>query len=287
MRVMRARAMGMCIGVRRALDRVRRIERPERVTIFGDLVHNEVVLAELARRGFVQMSEETRARATPGTKVVLITAHGVSDRALSGLLASGKTVIDTTCPLVRHVQNAAKRLHAEGRLVLVVGRPGHVEVAGIVGDLVRFEIVSSPDDVREYPEGRLGSVCQSTTRPEHARRIHDRIRELNRGADLRIVDTICRPTRRRQEAVESLVALVPAVVVVGGRHSNNTRQLVCRVSSRGLPVFHVSCASELDPRAFIGFESVGVTAGASTLPETIEDVCRALARMGTGVRTAS
>jgi len=75
--------------------------------------------------------------------------------------------------------------------------------------------------------------------------------------------------------------------VVGGRRSNNTRQLAQRVASRGRPVFHVSCAAELDPGALVGFESVGVTAGASTLPETIDDVCRALARMGTEVRTAS
>jgi 4-hydroxy-3-methylbut-2-en-1-yl diphosphate reductase len=273
MRIVRACAMGMCPGVRNALKRVLSIEHPEQVTIFGDLVHNEVVLAELERRGFRRISEAEREGAVPTTRDVLITAHGISDRDRRRLEVAGKRVIDTTCPLVRRIHVAARALSERGHLVVMIGRPGHVEVNGVVGDLDRCEVVPDPGAVRNYREERLGVICQSTVRPEHARRILARVRRLNPGSEVRVVDTICRPTRLRQQAMESLLDLVQAVVVIGGRHSNNTRQLVHRVEARGLPAYHVQSAADLDPSWFRGLETVGVTAGTSTLDRTIDEVC--------------
>jgi 4-hydroxy-3-methylbut-2-enyl diphosphate reductase len=275
MEVIRAMAMGMCFGVRDALKIVAQAEDPSRVTIRGELVHNEEVLADLDRRGFRTVPEADR-RAIPESPEVLITAHGVSQRERQELLAAGKTLIDTTCPLVRHVHEAAQRLQRQGHFVIVIGKPNHVEVLGIVGDLERYAVVATVDDVACYDAPRLGIVCQSTTPPAEAERIRRAIEAKNPGKPVRFIDTICRPTRDRQEAAAELLSQVEAVVVVGGSHSNNTRQLTLLAQERGVPVVQVRSADELDPSWFAPYRVVGLTAGTSTLDRTIDAVHRAL-----------
>ena len=271
MRVLVAEAMGMCFGVRDALKVLDGIDRPEEVTIHGQLVHNEVVLAQLGARGFHMVGEDER-HGPPPTPAVMVTAHGVSDSERGQLEAVGKRIVDTTCPLVRRVHQAARALEAEGYHVLVVGRPRHVEVRGIVGDLRSFDVVPAPEAVRRYPAERLGVVCQTTTPPRVAERILAEIRARNPHAEVRFVDTVCHPTRNRQEALERLLPEVDAVVVVGGRDSNNTRELADLCRERGVTAHRVACADELRPEWFRGCRAVGLTAGTSTLDATIQEV---------------
>ncbi|HEV3164815.1 MAG TPA: 4-hydroxy-3-methylbut-2-enyl diphosphate reductase [Isosphaeraceae bacterium] len=286
MEVIRASALGMCFGVRDALEVVERIEQPGRVTIHGELVHNEEVLARLNERGFRATPEAHRA-AIPASPEVLITAHGVSDRERRRLESAGKTLIDATCPLVTLVHEAAQRLHREGFFLIVIGRQGHVEVEGITGDLGRFTVVQSAEEVACYDAERLGIVCQSTTPPFEAAIIRQAIEARNPGKVIRFADTICRPTRERQQAVLDLVEQVEAVVVVGGSHSNNTRQLARLAASRGRPVLHVRNVADLDPEWFAAYRVVGLTAGTSTLDRTVDEVHRALIEMPAGVPAVS
>src|SRR5689334_9440303 len=113
MRVIRSDVLGMCFGVRDALAVLDGIERPDEVTIHGELVHNEVVLVQLAGRGF-PMAAEDRREALPATPAVLVTAHGVSDTERARLESAGKRIVDTTCPLVARVHRAARALEAQG-----------------------------------------------------------------------------------------------------------------------------------------------------------------------------
>lgn len=274
MKVIRARAMGMCFGVRDALQAAHAVPDPDRTTIYGELVHNPQVLGALAARGFASLPED--GRAIPDSPRVLVTAHGVSGRERSRLLAAGKELVDTTCPLVRRAHDAAQSLQRQGYFVVVIGRASHVEVLGITGDLERFAVVSKPQDAVRYDTDRIGVICQTTTPPPEAEGIRAAIRTANPEADIRHIDTICRPTRERQEAALELLGLVDAVVVVGGRHSNNTRQLVVLAESRNVPVAHVESATELDRRWLAAYGTVGLTAGTSTLDSTIDDVERAL-----------
>ncbi|HEX4590117.1 MAG TPA: 4-hydroxy-3-methylbut-2-enyl diphosphate reductase [Gemmataceae bacterium] len=279
MRVIRATAMGMCFGVRDALAAMEQITDPSRATIHGELVHNEQVLGRLRDRGFA-MNSETGRRTLPVTEQVIITAHGVSERERQNLVDAGRELIDTTCPLVRRVHEAAQHLQAAGYFVVVIGRPDHVEVQGIVGDLERFAIVPDVAAVRLFGERKLGVVCQSTTPPEEADRVLAAIRATNPTADIRYVDTICRPTRERQQAARELIEQVDALVVVGGRHSNNTRQLARLAEARGIPVSHVQTAADLVADWLEQFDVVGLTAGTSTLESTIDEVERAMLRVG-------
>lgn len=275
MRVLRAREMGMCFGVKDALEKVMGLVQPEEVTIFGQLVHNGEVIRGLREKG-VSMVEETGRAATTLKPRVVLTAHGVSDKERLALQKAGKILTDTTCPLVRRVHELAKAFSSRGYFVVVIGRKDHVEVKGLTGDLERFAVVETVEDVRIFEADRIAILCQTTTPPALLDQLFQKIARKNFGKEIRFVDTICRPTRERQEAVEELLSQVEALVVVGGKNSNNTKQLTLLGRSRGIPTFQVEKAKELDPAWFRGFERVGLTAGTSTLDETIEEVHRAL-----------
>ncbi len=285
MRVIEADAMGICFGVRDALATMRALEQPAQVTVFGQLVHNPVVLDEMERRGYVRVEEaEQRAAESVATRRVLITAHGVSDRERAVLAAGGRggrEFIDTTCPLVRKAHQAAVALARAGFFVVVIGKPGHVEVRGLTGDLPEgsFAVVETQMGVRCYGAARIGVMAQTTMVEREARGIVERVREMNPppGAEVRFVNTICMPTRERQAALERLLTQVDVLVVVGGRESNNTRQLAGRAREAGVRAVHVEEAGELTPEMFGPEEIVGLTAGTSTLPETVAGVKERLA----------
>jgi 4-hydroxy-3-methylbut-2-en-1-yl diphosphate reductase len=279
MKVIRAEEMGMCFGVRDALRATQSVPDPTLVTIYGELVHNPRVSTQLQESGFRQSSEDSRQASVP-TPLVLITAHGVSNAERQRLAAANKSLIDTTCPLVRRAHDAAQELRAEGRHVLLVGKAGHVEVRGIAEDLDSHDVIEKPEDVAVYDSRRLGVVSQTTMPPDVFADVCAGIRRRNPLADVRVIDTVCRPTRIRQRAVVDLVRRVDAVVVVGGRNSNNSRWLVQVCREHGTPALLVEGAGELDARWFADVRTVGLTAGTSTLDETIDAVHRALECIG-------
>ena len=281
MPVIRANVLGMCFGVRDALAVMRDIAAPSTVTIHGELVHNEIVLQQLRVRGFGMVTESERD-ALPETPRVLVTAHGVSDRERTRLTAAGKTLIDTTCPLVRRVHAAALKFAAAGCHLIVIGKPGHVEVRGVVEDVPAHDVVPSLAAVRTYAATKLGVICQSTTPPELAAAVLAEVRRLNPHAEVTYADTICRPTREHQRALADLLPRVEAVVVVGGRNSNNTVELARRVADYGLPACHVVGPGDLDAEWVTRYDRVGLTAGTSTLEETVDAVERRLEEMLSG-----
>jgi 4-hydroxy-3-methylbut-2-enyl diphosphate reductase len=181
---------------------------------------------------------------------------------------------------VERAHLAAKRLRDEGDFVVVVGRRDHVEVRGLVGDLERFAVVASPDEVITYPGDRIGVIAQTTSTDRQVSSVHAAVVERNPRARVRLVDTVCQPTRDHQRALERLLGRVEAVVVVGGRNSNNTRALAARCRERGVPAVHVQGPEDLDPDFFAGRDVIGLTAGTSTLDETIDGVHRALLSLG-------
>ncbi|HET6328488.1 MAG TPA: 4-hydroxy-3-methylbut-2-enyl diphosphate reductase [Planctomycetaceae bacterium] len=286
MQVLRAEAMGLCFGVRDALAIAARQANPSNSTIHGELVHNEAVLVQLRARGF-QMTAETDRDRLPATDDVLVTAHGISDRERRRLKSAGKHLIDTTCPLVGRVHRAAQALQADGYHVLVLGRPSHAEVRGIVEDLASYDVLETPEQAVTFGHAKLGLVCQTTTPPALAQEILAAVRARNPTAKVRFADTICQPTRDRQQALDRLLCRVDAMVVVGGKNSNNTRQLVERCRTAKVPVWHVQEASELDLRALRRYQVLGLTAGTSTLDETIDAVYAALRRLRAGVPSTS
>jgi 4-hydroxy-3-methylbut-2-enyl diphosphate reductase len=276
----------MCFGVRDALQHLEAIERPEDVTIRGELVHNETVLIQLGARGF-RMRGEMQRWEIPETSAVLITAHGISDKERQRLATAGKTLIDTTCPLVQRVHRAAQALYRQGYFMVVVGRRDHVEVRGIVEDLDECVVIEHEGEVRAYPVARIGVVCQTTTAPATVAAIRTAMVRYNPRARICFKDTTCAPTRENQKALADLLPTVDAVVVVGGRNSNNTRELVSRCEDAGKRVIHVQDSSGLKSDWFDGCKRVGLVAGTSTLDETLDQVQRRLEQIAMSKFAAS
>ncbi len=145
------------------------------------------------------------------------------------------------------------------------------------------DVIGSESEVATYPHARLGVVCQTTTPERLVKAVRRAIEERNPHAEIRFVNTVCLPTKDHQRALERLLDRVEAMVVVGGRNSNNTKELVALCGERGVPALHVQDATEVDPAWLAPFETVGLTAGTSTLDSTIDQVEQALLRINADV----
>ncbi|MHB1425690.1 MAG: 4-hydroxy-3-methylbut-2-enyl diphosphate reductase [Gemmataceae bacterium] len=277
MQVRLAEHLGMCFGVRDAIDLALDLTRVGPLTILGDLVHNPDVVAQIDAAGAVRVQAQDEIR----TPAVLLTAHGVADRVRLELRDRGLAVHDATCPLVTRAHRALARLVSEGRHPVVIGQPRHVEVRGLVGDLDDYTIVQNEADLEQLaerierePDLRLGVVSQTTQPLERVRELVAAMRRRFPDTDIHFVDTVCQPTKDRQQALRDLASETDVVIVVGGPDSNNSRKLVELSRSLGRPAHLVAGADELRPEWFIDCSLVGLTAGTSTPDAAIDEVRR-------------
>jgi 4-hydroxy-3-methylbut-2-enyl diphosphate reductase len=273
MKIIRAEHLGMCFGVKDAIALALAAARQEPLTILGDLVHNDTVLAELRSAG-IQFQPQP---ATVATHTAMITAHGASERALAAARNRGLKVLEATCPLVRTAHRHLQKLVAEGFHPVIVGRRDHVEVRGLTEDLNEFDVVFSPEDVAGLQaRARFGVMAQTTQPVEKVRQLVQSLRARFPDAEVRFVDTVCQPTKQRQSAARELAQKCDAVVVIGGARSNNTQELVKTCSQFCARVHHVEAADELCAEWFSADDTVGLTAGTSTPDGVITAVERKL-----------
>jgi 4-hydroxy-3-methylbut-2-enyl diphosphate reductase len=203
----------------------------------------------------------------------MVTAHGTSERTLARTRAMGLTVVEATCPLVHVAHHAVADLARAGYHVVIVGKRDHVEVRGLTGDLDRFDVVLEDDDVLAIEERpRFGVAAQTTQSVEKVRHVVDLIRRRFPQSEVRLVDTVCKPTKDRQSAVVDVAREADVVIVVGGRSSNNTRELVKTCERYCTRVHHVETDADVRPEWFEAANVVGLTAGTSTPDEVIDRV---------------
>jgi len=269
MRILRAAHLGMCFGVRDAIALALEHADSGPLTILGDLVHNPTVLHTLEAKGIGVAQDVTHVT----TPTVMVTAHGTSERTLTRTRALGLNVVEATCPLVTVAHRAVAALARDGYHVVIVGQREHVEVRGLTGDLDRFDVVLADDDVlglEEYP--RIGVAAQTTQPVEKVRHLVALIRQRFPRSDVRFVDTVCRPTKERQSAAVEMARQADVVIVVGGRSSNNTRELVATCARHCTRVHHVQIDADIRPEWLDAAHVVGLTAGTSTPDEVIDRV---------------
>ncbi len=274
MKILLAKHFGTCFGVRDAIAQAEQLAAEAPLTILGELVHNPVVREHLRMQGAREASLDST---DINSRRVMITAHGASDRNRHKWQSAGYDVVDGTCPLVRYAHEQLKLLVAAGYFPIVIGKPGHVEVRGLTEDFANACVVNVEADIFSLPRcDRYGVISQTTQPIERVRSLVEMIRRRNPRAQVRFIDTVCKPTKDRQAALRKLIAEADTIVVVGGRESNNTRQLVATCRASGRRAIHVERAEELDHRDFEKVEIVGLTAGTSTLSETVEAVFKRL-----------
>ncbi len=279
MNITTATHYGMCFGVRDALRATHAAAEREPVTVLGQLMHNPVVNAHLATLGVLTGDLDVPSAAT--TEAVVITAHGTSDRSRADLAARGLRVTDTTCPLVRKAHTSLAVLVAAGHHPVVIGQRDHIEVRGLTGDFPDATVVDSEEAIAEIPESaaKIGVVSQTTQPIDRVLALVDAIRSARPDSELSFRDTVCQPTKDRQAALVRLCATNDVVIVVGGANSNNTAQLLATARSLGAVAHQVESPDQLDRRWFHRVASVGITAGTSTLDETVAAVRDAISRL--------
>jgi 4-hydroxy-3-methylbut-2-enyl diphosphate reductase len=284
MKIIRAEHLGMCFGVKDAIALALDTAQREPLTILGDLVHNETVLAELRVRG-IGIAQQP---AGVGTPTVMITAHGASTRAILETRRRGLNVIEATCPLVRVAHRSLAKLVRDGYHPVIIGQRDHVEVRGLTGDLDVFDVVLEEKDVAGLREwSRFGVVAQTTQPVERVRRLVKLMRERFPRSEVCFIDTVCQPTKQRQNAAVELAQKCDVIIVVGGAHSNNTQELVKTCSRFCARVHHVQMAADLRDEWFCPDSIVGITAGTSTPDSVIAAVESAISHLAVNQGTFS
>ncbi len=289
MKVIRARTLGFCPGVRRAVAAAEKAAADakssgKRSLVLGQIVHNPRVSRRLESLGMARIDDtDDLPRGSLSGSVVVIRSHGAAPAVFERLTAAGSDIVDATCPRVSANQKAAASYAARGFLVVIAGDKGHGETLGVAGHAPGAIIVSTPAEASAVPTGRPVALIAQTTISEAE---YDAIRAaLNTrstgvpSADFVDAGGVCGASRDRRAAVEEFAGKVEAVVVVGGKNSANTRRLAELSASLGLPVWHVENASEI-PDELGSFTTVGLTAGASTPDEDIDEAEARLHALG-------
>ena len=277
--IIRASHLGMCFGVRDAIDLALRQAEAAPLTILGDLVHNATVLTALQAKGIVSADDPSRV----ATATVMVTAHGSSEKRLADVRTRGLDVVDATCPLVHVAHRAVKALVRDGYHPVIIGQRAHVEVRGLTEDLEAFDVVLDEQDVMALDEHpRIGVASQTTQPIDRVRHLVALIRRRFPHSVVHFMDTVCRPTKDRQNAAADLARACDVVIVVGGEHSNNTRELVRTCSRHCARVHHVQTEEDVRAEWLAAAERIGLTAGTSTPDAVIDRVearIRALAEV--------
>lgn len=272
MEVIVAKSAGFCFGVRRAIDIVNREaesgEKP--IYTYGPIIHNEQVVEDLERRGVRVIEEDHLADIHSGT--IIIRSHGVGRAVQEQMEAQGLRVVDATCPFVRKIHNIVDSATAKGQTVIIIGNRNHPEVQGIMGWChTRPYAVDSPEDIERLPRlSRVTVVSQTTYNHKKFEELVEKISEL--GYNETVVNTICNATQERQTEAREIAGRVDAMIVIGGRHSSNTQKLyeICRnVCPKS---YYIQSLVDLKDQGFEPVCSVGITAGASTPNNIIEEV---------------
>ncbi|MBL63299.1 MAG: 4-hydroxy-3-methylbut-2-enyl diphosphate reductase [Opitutae bacterium] len=288
MKVLRAKSAGFCWGVERAINLARDETKAGRKAYAdGPLIHNNQMMDALRKEGIREVGdyksqsdiEVSEKDAEDG--VVVVRAHGISPQRRQYLKSLDMSFKDATCPDVGIIAGKVRWHAQKGYDVVIFGDPDHPEAIGLLGYAgERGHVVQTKEDIDALPsfEGKVAMVSQSTMFSHEFEELA--VYLSSKYPDLVVFDTVCGATKERQSDLQWLVDEgAEAVVVIGGRHSANTKKLAKLATTKNRPTFHVETAEELDLDAIQNYDVVGVTAGASTPDFIIDSVCEKLEKL--------
>lgn len=275
MQVLVSKKCGFCFGVENAIEMAEELlsERQE-VYCLGSIIHNEQVVKQLAAKGLKvvkDLAEVPPARPGQPIPTVLIRSHGCHPDILKEIEKRGLQLVDATCILVKRAQKLVQEMDQQGYQVVIIGDPKHPEVEGAVGYAPKVTVVADEKDLEKLPaSGRVAVISQTTQSPEDFGRLVGLI-ATHPFEELKVVNTICRETARRQQAAVELCQKVDVMFVLGGKNSANTRELAELCRRHNVPTYHLECLGDFNAQHIVGSKAAGVTAGASTPDWIIEE----------------
>ena len=277
MKIFLAKDAGYCFGVRDAVNLAYDTAKNHGdVYMLGTIVHNERVIDDLSKAGAKVVDSIDDV---PKDKPLLFRAHGTSPELWDKAKKNNLKLIDGTCPLVTEIHHEIKRLDEEGRKIIIIGDHGHDEVVAIAAQVERSIVIANVEEAKKLRKmKRAGVVSQSTQMIENVQDIMSVLME--KVFDLRFVNTICFPTRRNHEQIKELSLHCDVMIVIGSYTSANSKRLTQLALERNKRTYQVTASDELDESWFDNCESVGISAGASTPDETINEVVSRIKEIG-------
>ena len=275
MEVIVAKTAGFCFGVRRAVDQVyEQIEHGQGpIYTLGPIIHNEEVVKDLEEKGVVVL-EDSDSLEQIGQGTVIIRSHGVGRQVYDQIKSRGLHLADATCPFVKKIHRIVEEQNRQGRRVIIIGDSAHPEVEGIRGwGDDRTLTVKNEKEMEALPDLRGEKLCIVSQTTFNYNKFKDLVEKFSeKGYDILVINTICNATQERQVEAERIASQVEAMVVIGGKNSSNTRKLyeICRKECRN--TYYIQTVGDLNPESVSSVRSVGITAGASTPKNIIEEV---------------
>ena len=279
MNVELAKTAGFCFGVKRAVDTVyQQIEqyRGEKIFTYGPIIHNEEVIKDLRSHGVEVLNDEEELK-TADADVVVIRSHGVAKYIYDILEERGITCVDATCPFVKKIHKIVAEKSAEGSYIVIVGNGEHPEVQGIRGWAgEQVTVVQTPEDAERFElpdkDQKVCIVAQTTFNYKKFNKLVEIISK--KGYDILVLNTICNATAERQTEARAIAGEADAMIVIGGKHSSNTQKLFEICKKECANTYYIQTLEDLDVQRLHSMGCVGITAGASTPNNIIEEVLK-------------
>lgn len=277
MKITLAKAAGFCFGVNRALKiAFKTAKSKQKVYMLGDIVHNEDVIKEITKSGIKKISRLTKGK----NKILLIRAHGASQNTFNEARSLGYTIVDATCPMVQEIHKTAKKMEQLGYSIIIIGDKRHDEVRGIIGQLTNKAIVI--DKIETIPFKKINRIkkaavlCQSTQKLDKVIKTVSILKQHIKK--LQFFNTICRPTRIKQEEIKHLTLDNDVMIIIGSKTSANTRRLFEISKSLNPKSFWVQSKKDINPIWFKDADNIAITSGASTPDWITQEVIEKIKR---------
>ena len=274
MEVTVAKSAGFCFGVKRAVDMVYEEAVKERkVYTLGPIIHNEQVVEEFAEKG-VQVLESVEELEDGEDAAVIIRSHGIAQKVFRQLEDKKVRIIDATCPFVKKIHRIVQEKKEEGYQIVIAGSAKHPEVVGICGWCGnQCQVVETLEEAQKCVLETGKKVCVVAQTTFNYKKFKDIVAILSKKSyDILVMNTICNATEERQTEAGTIARLSDAMIVIGGKHSSNTRKLYEICKNECLNTHFIQTLDDLDLKLFQSFRSVGITAGASTPNKIIKEV---------------
>ena len=276
MKVIKAKTAGFCFGVKRAVDTVyEQVEKcgGRQIYTYGPIIHNEEVVKDMERKGVTVLRSEEELDALEDG-IVIIRSHGVEKRIYDKLNARGIGIVDATCPFVKKIHDIVSEQSAQGKYIVIIGNPEHPEVRGIRGWAgERACVIQNSDDAENFSPDKNEKICIVSQTTFNYNKFKDLVEIISeKSYYVSVLNTICNATKERQTEAESIAETVDAMIVIGDKHSSNTQKLfeICRKACNN--TYYIQTLGDLDLNQLGSVETVGITAGASTPNNIIEEV---------------
>jgi 4-hydroxy-3-methylbut-2-enyl diphosphate reductase len=273
MKVNLAKSAGFCFGVKRALKiALSTVNSKEKVYMLGDIVHNEDVVKQIQKCGVKKIKKLSEGK----NRILLIRAHGASPDTINKALRLGFKILDATCPMVKEIHKIVQEMEHKGYKIIVIGDKKHDEVQGIAGQLkTKAIVIDSIKAIRLKTFKKIEKACVVAQSTQNLEKVINLVGILkSHTKELKFFNTICLPTRIKQEEIKRMPKVNDVMIIIGSKTSANTKRLYEISKSYNRRTYWVRSKDEIKKNWFKNAKNVGVTAGASTPDLTTQDAIK-------------